>query len=209
MLERLFTKENKFFTLFERHAQATQKAAKCMLEAVEDLSLKVEKAKCLQDLEHECDSITHETVDLLHSTFITPLDRDEILALISGMDDVVDNIDAAAHRLVLFEINEVPAEIIKQCHVLIDTQDQLALMVSLLRNMKNRDAILDACKEINRLENQGDQFHRSGIAALFHTYRDDPLMVIKLKELYEILEVAIDCIEDVANIAESIVLEHS
>jgi len=209
LFERFFTKENEFFQLFERHAQATREAAQCMLEAAKDLSLKVEKAKRLQELEHECDRITHETVDLLHKTFITPLDRDEILALIGKMDDVTDNIDAAAQRLVLFEITEVPQDIVKLCEVLIATQDELTEMVGFLRNMKNRDKILVCCMEINRLENQGDLLHRNGIADLFRAYRNDPLTVIKLKEIYEILEVAIDCIEDVANVAESIVLEHS
>jgi predicted phosphate transport protein (TIGR00153 family) len=210
LLQRLLSKDYGFFDLFDRHAATTLEAAECVCEAMIDLKGKKEdKTKRIAELEHECDSITHMTVDLLHRTFITPLDRDEILSLISKMDDVADNIDAAAHRLVLYELEEAPREVVELTQVLVRTQRQLVEVIKLLRNLKHREAIQVHCKEINSLENQGDQLHRNGVASLFRVYKHDPLMVIKLKELYEILETAIDCIEDVANIVEGIVLEHS
>ena len=208
MLKSLISKEFGFYDLFERHAQTTLDAAKAMQEAVNHLGNNTEVISRISELEHKADELTHMTVDLMHRTFITPLDRDEILKLISRMDDVVDFIDAAAHRLVLFEITEVPERLAQLCQVLIDAQVQICDMVVLLRKIKGND-IHKHGMEINRLENQADQLHRDGLAELFHRYRHDPLLVIKLKEIYEILETSIDSCEDVANIVEGIVLEHS
>ena len=208
MFDRFISKQYGFYDLFDRHATKSLEAANLILEAVQNLSNSEEKVQQIEEIEHACDSIAHMTIDLLHRTFITPLDRDEILVLISRMDDVVDNIEAAAHRLVLFEIKEVPEKMIQLCQVLIQTLEQVAAMVKILRKIKVED-VQQHCMEINRLENEGDRLNRDGIASLFHVYKDDPLMVMKLKEIYEIIEDAIDHCEDVANIAESIVLEHS
>jgi hypothetical protein len=204
----LISKEYGFYDLFERHAQTTLEAAFAMHQAVLNLSNNREIIARITELEHKCDEITHMTVDLMHRTFITPLDRDEILKLISRMDDVVDFIDAAAHRLELFEITEVPPRIVQLCQVLIDSQKEIGEMVKLLRKIRGND-LLKHGMEINRLENQADQLHRDGLGELFHRYKHDPLLVIKLKEIYEILETSIDSCEDVANIVEGIVLEHS
>jgi len=209
VVKRFFPKNYGFFDLFDRHTTCVLEATRVMLDAVKNLSAKDIKVTRIGELEHECDSITHMAIDLLHRTFITPLDRDEILELVSRMDDIMDFIDAAAHRLVLFEITEVPKDILQLCEVLIEAQNQVTEMVKLLRHMKKTEDLHKHCMEINRLENEGDQLHRRGIAALFHTYANDPLMVIKLKEVYEVLEAAIDRCEDVANLAESIVLEHT
>ncbi len=208
MLKSLISKEFGFYDLFERHAQTTLDAAKAMQEAVNHLDNNTEIINRISELEHKADELTHMTVDLMHRTFITPLDRDEILKLISRMDDVVDFVDAAAHRLVLFEIAEVPERLAQLCQVLIDAQAQICDMVKLLRKIKGSDLHKHAM-EINRLENQADQLHRDGLAELFKRYKHDPLLVIKLKEIYEILETSIDSCEDVANIVEGIVLEHS
>jgi uncharacterized protein len=208
LFNRFLGKQLGFYDLFEKHASTALVASRVMLEAAKDLSNCKEKVYRIEELEHECDSIAHMTIDLLHRTFITPLDRDEILGLVSKMDDVIDHIEAAAHRLLLFEIKEVPAKMIQLCEVLIKTEEEVEGVVKLLRKIKVED-VLKHCLEINSLENEGDRLNRDGIAELFHTYTNDPLMVIKLKEIYEILEMAIDRCEDVANIAESIVLEHS
>jgi uncharacterized protein len=208
LFRRFISKEIGFYDLFDNHAQTAMGAAHAIMEAMQNLEDNEERIKKIEELEHKCDSITHMTIDLLRRTFITPLDRDEILALITRMDDVVDFIEAAAHRLVLFEIKAVPQKMIRLCEVLIQTLAEVAAMVKILRKI-DVEQVQKHCMEINRLENEGDQLNRAGIAALFHEYKNDPLMVIKLKEVYEILEGAIDRCEDIANIAESIVLEHS
>jgi len=208
LFKRIISKEFGFYDLFERHAQTTLDAAVAMQDAVRHLSNNKEIICRITELEHKADELTHMTVDLMHRTFITPLDRDEILKLISRMDDIVDFIDAAAHRLELFEITEVPERLAQLCEVLIAAQREIADMVKLLRKIKGNDLHKHAM-EINRLENQADQLHRDGLAELFHRYKHDPLLVIKLKEIYEILESSIDSCEDVANIVEGIVLEHS
>lgn len=209
MIKNLFNKKQDFFDLFDKHAATMEHAGQLMYEAVNNLSLKEEKVAAIEKYEHDCDDIAHETINLLRHTFITPLDHDEIMLLVSRLDDIIDYLDAAAHRLILFEITEVPTDFISLCEVLMATQNQVTNMVGLLRTMKKTDEFSQRCMEINRLENKGDQLHRQGIAALFHRYQTDPLMVIKFKEMYEMLESAIDRCEDVANIVESIVMEHS
>ena len=209
MLRRLLPKQYDFFELFNRHAKLGREAVCLMDEAMRNLDNNADKIRRIEDLEHNCDSITHQTVDLLRKTFITPIDHDEILRLISRMDDFVDYVDAAAHRLELFEIKMIPPELIQLCEVLIQTHAKVTDLVALLPRMKNTEQFRVYCMEINSLENEGDRLHRMGIAALFHKFHNDPLMVIKLKEIYEILENAIDTCEDVSNIVESIVLEHT
>ena len=209
MFQRFLSKRYDFYDLFDRHAKITQGALRALLEALKNPAQGAEPLKRVDAAEHAGDEITHQTHDLLHATFITPLDREEILRLISKLDDILDFIDAAGHRMDLFEIREVPGEMVRLGEVLVQAQDRVAEVVHALPKLKKKADLARLLIEINRLENEGDQLHRSGIAALFHDYKNDPLMVIKLKEVYEILEIAIDLCEDVADVVESIVLEHS
>ena len=209
MFQRFFAKRYDFYDLFDRHAKITQDATRALLEALKDPAQSAGPLSRVDAAEHAGDEVTHQTHDLLHATFITPLDRDEILSLISRLDDILDFVDAAGHRMELFEVREVPGEMVELGEVLVRTQDQVAELIGTLRRLKKKADLEHLLIEINRLENEGDRLHRSGIAALFHDYKSDPLMVIKLKEMYEILETAIDYCEDVADVVESIVLEHS
>lgn len=207
MFKRFLPKNLDFFDLFERHAAKTQEAVKIMYKVLQDIKQHKSEIEGIEELEHQCDSVAHMTVDLLRRSFITPFEREEIRSLISAMDDIIDFLDAAAHRIILFEISEVPPEVVKLCDVLQKAQEHVVLIVTLLRKMKKNEELTNHCKEINRLENEGDKLHRAGIAALFHQQKD-PLMVIKLKELYEMLEQAVDRCEDVANVVEGIIIEH-
>jgi len=207
VFQRFLSKEMGFYDLFDRHAQGTLEAAKIIDQALRDLSNIQDKVNRIVEIEHECDNIAHMTIDLMHRSFITPLDRYEIHDLITKMDDITDFIEAAARRLILFELKEVPPNLLRLADILIQSQEQVACMVNKLRKIKV-DEVKNYCTLINELENQGDQLNRTGITELFHKYKDDPLMVIKLKEIYEILEAAIDRCEDIANIAEGITLEH-
>ncbi len=200
-------RKDEFFALFDQHTTTALLAGLAIRDALMNLHDNAEAIARVERAEHACDQITHDTVDLLRSSFITPFDREEIRKLISRLDDIVDYIESAAHRLTLFRILEVPPEVVELSSVLIRTQEQVVEMVKMLRTMKKNQEMHDHVKEINRLENEGDKLHRKGIAALFEN-GGDPLTVMKLKDLYEILETAIDCCEDVAQVVEGIIIEH-
>ena len=184
-----------------------EEAIATLHEALKDIASAPAKTSQVKELENQCDTLVHMTVDLLRKTFITPFDREEIRTLISTLDDIVDYTEAAAHRLVLFEVKEIPPEMLQLCGVLARAQAQVKLVVAQLRVMKKGERLSTICKEINRLENEGDQLQRAGISALFKN-ETDAITVIKLKEMYEVMENAIDTCEDVANVVEGIIIEH-
>jgi hypothetical protein len=166
------------------------------------------KAKRVSDIEHETDVITHRCVEALHKTFITPSDRDNIHRLITRMDDVMDFVEAAAERIALYELTVMSADVRDLADVLVRAAQQVELAIKGLRNLKDPQSILKQCIDINRLENESDQILRRAVAKLFKVEKD-PIMVIKWKEVYENLENAADRCEDVANIIEGVILEHS
>lgn len=207
MLNKLLPNKHQFFDLFDSHTVRALDAGRAMHEALVGLPDSEEAIKRVETAEHDCDQITHDTIDLLRASFITPFDRNEIQRLITRLDDIVDYVEAAAHRLQLFKIREVPDDVVNLSKVLVKTQEQVVVMVKLLRTMKKNGTLHDHVKEINRLENESDLLHRHGIATLFEN-GGDPLMVLKLKDLYELLETAVDCCEDVAEVVEGIIIEH-
>ena len=208
MFGRLLPRETSFFDFFDSHAALTAEGAREFLSLVSTGANMVAKAKRVKEIEHETDVITHRCVEALHRTFITPIERDDIHRLITRMDDVMDFVEAAAERLVLYEIKEPTIEVRDLADVLVRAMDEVCKAVGGLRNMKNADAIVKACIDVNRLENEGDTILRNAVARLFREEKD-PITVIKWKEIYENLENATDRCEDVANIIEGVVLEHA
>ena len=208
MLRWLLPRDEEFFGLFERHAALTVEGAKEMQRLVQgDQNIRTRAAR-IKEIEHETDVITHTCVERLHRTFITPFDRDDIHRLITRMDDVMDYIDSAAIAVVLYELTEMTPPARELADVLVRSTESVAVAVSGLKNVKQSKAILDACIEVNRLENEGDEILRSALAELFRGAKD-PLLVLKWKEVYEALENATDRCEDVANVIEGVVLEHA
>jgi uncharacterized protein Yka (UPF0111/DUF47 family) len=208
MLRWLLPREEDFFGLFERHAALTVEGAQEMRRLVDGAASIPARAARIKQLEHETDVITHACVERLHKTFITPLDRDAIHLLISRMDDIMDYIEAAAASVMLYELHEMTAPVRALADVLVRSTEAVAVAVSGLSNLKQADRILQACIEVNRLENEGDEILRSALAELFRGAAD-PLLVLKWKEVYEALENATDRCEDVANVIEGVVLEHA
>jgi predicted phosphate transport protein (TIGR00153 family) len=204
----LLPKEYSFFDFFEDHASKCVEGAHLLRELMGDVGRAESLVPRIKDVEHEGDKITHQTVGTLHKTFITPIDREEIHHLISGMDDILDCIDAASQRILLYEIKEVTPESRELCDVLVKATDQVKEAVAGLRRLKHPAEILKLCVEINRLENEADTTLRKGMARLFKESKD-PIHVIKWKDIYELLEEATDRCEDVANIIEGVVLEHA
>lgn len=208
MLSRLMPREGKFFDLFNRHAEQMLLCAHELKLLMDDLSRVELRARNIKGYESAADRITHETMHLLHNTFITPLDRDDIHQLIGKMDDVLDLMEDAAQCISLYGIQAVPDEARRLAAICVTCVEHLQIAVSLLSNMKSPDAIMKNCVEIDRLESEADHVMRAAIVKLF---RDEPdtRELIKLKAVYEILETVTDRCEDVANIIEGIVLEYS
>jgi uncharacterized protein Yka (UPF0111/DUF47 family) len=209
MFARLFPTEGKvFFDLFERHAEKTVEAARLLQAMLHNPVDLAEQARRIKELEHEGDVITHRAVEILHSTFITPIDRGDIHRLISRLDDVLDLIDATSERVWLYAIDSADPDACDLADTLNNATAEVGRAMLGLRDLKNRDALIQVCMEINRYENEGDTLLRRAVARLFQERRD-PITVIKWKDIYEFLEDAIDRCEDIANVVEGVALEYA
>src|SRR5712691_2943199 len=208
MFGRLLPRETSFFDFFERHAALTVQGTKEFLSLVSTGANVNAKAKRIKEIEHETDVITHHCVEALHKTFITPIERDDIHRLITRMDDIMDYVEAAAERIVLYEIREMTPEVRDLADVLVRAMEEVEQALRGLRDAKKAAVVVQKCIDINRLENEGDAILRNAVARLFKEEKD-PITVIKWKEIYENLENATDRCEDVANIIEGVVLEHA
>lgn len=200
---RLLPREARFFELFAELSDYLTEGAKLLrstLEDPRDLKMKVEQ---VQAIEHKGDRTTHAIISKLNQTFITPFDREDIHKLASSLDDVLDFTNAAATRLALYKINEPPPAAAELAGLIILQSEALARGVS---SLEKNGSVLQHCDEVNRLEDQADHVSRQAIAQLFETEKD-PIQLIKLKELYEVLENATDKAEDAANVLEAIVLK--
>ncbi len=204
---RLIPREEKFFDLFEELAEKIEEGSKLFLEMVKRYEYSELKIARLKEIEHEADVITHRTYEKMHKTFLTPLDREDIYDLVNKMDSILDMIEAAAMRLNLYKVKTPAGAIIEQAEVLCKAIVKVKTIVHAMRNLKNTKMILDACVEVNTLENDGDIILRTSIAQLFENEKD-VFELIKWKEIFERLEEAIDVCEDVSNIVEGIVLKH-
>ncbi|HEY7472588.1 MAG TPA: DUF47 family protein [Gemmatimonadota bacterium] len=208
MLKKLLPRETDFFEFFERHAATTVRGCRELLELATEGRDFEARARRIKDVEHEADSITHDCVEALHRTFITPLDRDQIHMLISRMDDIMDYVETVSDQCVLYNIDHMTPDARELAAVLLESTEQIEGAVKGLRDMKHASAILERCIDVNRLENKGDELLRRAVARLFDEEKD-PVSIIKWKEIYENLESATDRCEDVANIIEGIVLENA
>jgi hypothetical protein len=209
MLERLMPRSDDFFSDFEAQARTVTEGAKLLKALLDDFTDVARKCQAIKDVEHRGDDITHRAFSRLHTQFITPFDRSEIHRLLSRIDDVLDLADAAAERLGLYDIDSILPEARELAAVFVLQAERMEVAVHGLRNMKkDPQAILDACKEMNVLENQADSLTRRTMAKLFKR-GNDPLTVMKWKEIIDLIEDATDRAEDVANVIEGVVLEHA
>lgn len=204
---RLIPKEQKFFALFEQQAQLVLKACQVLHEAVNDFPNLPEHAKRLERIEHDADQVTHEIMAKLNSTFITPIDREDIHRLAAALDDVVDFVEGATEHLILFKIKEATPPFKQLAEVILRQAEEIHRMIPRLKDLRHAD-ILAHCIEVNRLENEGDRIDREAVAELFEK-RGDPLEVMKWRDLYDILETATDKCEDVAVAIEGIFLKNA
>ncbi|MBI2082491.1 MAG: DUF47 domain-containing protein [Deltaproteobacteria bacterium] len=205
----LFPKNIQFFDLFERAANNMLHGAKLLEDFVQDFKDVERKLRAIEDAEHAGDQITHDTIEMLNKTFITPIDREDIHELASELDDILDLIFGAANRMVLYKIGQPTDGMKKVSALLARSVEEVSKGVLRLRNYsKNPQMILAQCIEVNRIENEADEATRVAIASLFEKERD-PIRLIKEKEILETLELATDRCEDVANVLEGIILKNA
>jgi predicted phosphate transport protein (TIGR00153 family) len=201
---RLIPREERFFELFEQQAAHIAESAQRLREMIFDFSDAPAKAAAIKELEHAGDVLTHDVVKKLNTTFVTPFDREDVYALASRLDDVLDLIEAASDRLVLYRIKEPTSGARAFAEVIVKTCEAVREAVGCLRRARG-DYQVHAV-EVNRLENEADRLLKTLIAALFADVTD-PIEIIKWKEIYETLEEVTDRCEDVVNVIEGIMLK--
>jgi hypothetical protein len=208
MLGRLMPQEGRFFDLFKEQGDQIVAATREMAALMADFAQFERHAAAIDRIEKDGDRITHRTVELLHRTFITPLDREDIHRLSSAMDDILDLLQDCAQSIQLYDVRGPTPEARRLAEICVECGVQVKEGVSLLDNMDHARRILGICVEIDRLESEADHVMRAGIAKLF---REEPDVreLIKLRAIYELLEAVTDRCEDVANIIEGIVLENA
>jgi uncharacterized protein len=211
MFSRFMPTEAKFFDLFNNHADQVVQGGAVLAQLFHNYDSPGTREKhieAIDAIEKQADRYTHETVQLLHKTFITPFDRDDIHKLISTMDDILDLCQDVAESLALYDIGKVTTEAIELADLSAVCCERVKAAVILLTDMGNGEAILKICQEIDRLESDADRVMRSAMSKLF---RNEPSAheLIKMKAIYELLETITDKCEDVANIIEGVVLENA
>ena len=200
---RLIPRDVKFFHMFAEMASNLGNGARLLKQLLEDFKDVESRVQQLKDIEHRGDEMTHNILTKLNQTFITPFDREDIYRLASSLDDVLDYIYAAGVRLIMYKIKSAPHAAPKLAEIIVRQCDQLLPAVA---GLEKHDSVLKYCVEIKRLENEADQVARSAIGVLFDK-ETDPISLIKLKELYEVLETATDKAEDAANVLEGVMLK--
>ena len=211
LFSRLVPRERRFFELFDKHADFVLEGSKVLIELLrnfDDTEGRTGRITRILEAEHAADRVTHETVALLHKTFITPLDRDDIHRLISGMDDVLDLIQDTAEALTLYDIQKLTPETIELGDLLHGCCLKIQEAVKLLPSMSEASTMLRLCNEIDSLESQADRIMRNAISKLFRE-EGDVRQLIKLETVYQLLESATDQCENVANVIEGVVLENA
>jgi predicted phosphate transport protein (TIGR00153 family) len=198
-------RDDNFFEMFIALANNCHQGAQVLVEMFEKDDGAEKYAERIKDLEHSGDNLTHTLLTRLNQTFVTPFDREDIQALSSRIDDVLDLIDAAAGRMVTYKIAHVRPGVADLARVLYDATRQVVVVVGALNK---HDSVLEKCIEINRLENESDRLSRILIARLFDEEKD-PVQIIKWKEIIEVIEEAVDKCEDVANVIETVTIKNA
>ena len=198
---------NQFFDLFEEGAANLVEIAKLFRQLVEKWEDVENKVREISELEHKGDDVVHRIMANLHSTFVTPLDREDITALANAMDDVVDFIDAAADNMMLYRIDHPTPGALELANVIVEAANEIERAMPSLRRRAELGQMLARCVELNRLENEADRIMRRSVGELFAD-STNVVDIIKWREVYELMESATDRCEDVANVLEAVALKH-
>lgn len=201
-------REGRFFDLFNDHAEQLVQAARelaALISAGDDIE---RRAYNIESIEKRGDKIAHAAIQLVHKTFITPLDRDDIHQLVSKMDDILDVIEDTSQSIYAYDVRSITPEAMRLAELCVACVEKVKSAVGMMSNMENATAIMIVCQDIDRLESEADRVMRSAMAKLF---RDEPdvKQVMKMRSVYEMLETVTDRCEDVANVIQGIVIENS
>ena len=205
--ELLIPKDKVFFDLFEKQAGVVKEAAWQLVALTEDFTNVKEKRHAIEKLEHKGDQITHDIYEQLNSSFITPIDPEEISKLASALDEVLDYIDGATEKMYYYNIEGTDSHMIELAKLIHLSCSEIESAVKGIRSIKDPRYIEERCIEVNRLENLADDVLAHAVTELFKT--TDAITIIKLKDIYEHLETATDNCEDVANVLSDIAIRHS
>jgi uncharacterized protein len=210
ILKMLLPHDENFYNLLEESAQNLIKAG-VELKTIPLCKTQEQReyaAKRIKDIEHDGDSITHKIFSELNSTFVTPIDREDIHELASALDDILDHIDGCANRFALYKITRVPTEVTQLIDVLVLSMTELKNGVHLLRNLNDVETFKASFTKVNEYENEADDIFDKAVADLFENEKD-PVQIIKIKEVFVGLETATDKCEDAANVLEGILIKHN
>jgi len=203
---RLLPREEKFYGLFLKQVEIISEATRLLLDGVRTGNSRMAGAATeINLLEHRGDEVIHEIFTRLNQTFITPIDPEDIHNISAALDNVLDGIEDTAHRLVSYHIDPIPSDLVTLSELAEACAKEL---YSALAALEKGGPIMPHCIEINRLENEADRIGRSAVADLFNKEKD-PIKIIKLKEVYEFIEAAIDSCEDVADVLQNVVVKNS
>jgi uncharacterized protein Yka (UPF0111/DUF47 family) len=207
MFRGILPKEVAFYDYFDQLIEIDQKCSNIIHEMIEKGENLVELARQIKELEREADKKARICTDLLHNTFITPIDRNDIFTLVKRMDDLADQINAAAFRISSYDIREIRPEAVDFSKIIHSCIEELVLAVKNLRKIKHKNKLRESCKKVHDLESEADEILRNVIPRLF--LEGDALVLLKWKEIFERLEKAVDRCEDVASTIESIMIDNS
>ena len=206
ILGRIIPREEQFYDLFERNAENIVEAGKTLVQALDNPEALEIQAAHLTEVEHWADEVTHQVMAALNRTFVTPLDREDIAGLAHALDDVVDYMEAALTRMLLFKLR-TPSPLAQElAGIILQQAEAINQAVPRLRHKGAMQGIRECLVEINRLENEGDRIQRDAVASLF-AGGIDPMVVIRWKDIFDCLESAVDATEKVAHVLEGIELE--
>jgi predicted phosphate transport protein (TIGR00153 family) len=202
-------KEMKFFDLFDKQMSILIDGAKYFREIITEGNFTRDSVDKMHAIEHAGDEMTHIIIQTLNESFITPFDREDVLDLVNGMDDIIDGLYLIANRFYLYKIQKPSEESIKLSEVIENSVKALQKVITLMRSNKNMKEVLKQCIEINRLENLADDIRDEAISKILNVENGDPIMVIKQKELFEAAEAVTDHCEHVANVVDSIIVKNN
>jgi uncharacterized protein len=209
MLKWFLPKEIGFYSYFSRVAELSLEACTELVHLANDGSNVAAHARRIKELEHHADEVSHQCIDALHKTFITPFDRGDIHRLTKRLDDILDAVNQAALRMEMYEIREIRPEVKDLANLLVSACKEVIEALKLLNDTKNAAQVMRHCNEVYTLEGQADVIVRRGVATVYKQGADRPLLVMQWREIFDALEKSANRCEDVANVIEGILIEAS
>lgn len=205
---RISAKEGVYFDLFVETTDIIMKSAQMLEDLMKNYTNINEKIAAIENVEHDCDQHVHKIMSILNASFITPIDREDIYLIAKELDNIVDDIEATAHRFRMFNVKSINEDALKLAKLIVSCSKELKEVMLGLKTLKKSSNMKEKIIEVNRIENEGDDIFRTAISKLFVAEKD-PTEIIIWKEIFEYLENTLDAFEDVANIVEGVVMKHA